>query len=390
MTMKRFLTTVVLGVILAAPWSWPGPASVSAVVTLRVTPAIYPLEAVPGARGEQPITVANDGDEAIEIITGVLPYQDAMGDLSAVEWIEVEPAAFTLSAGESREAMVRVEVPDFLTTGGRYAVVTFSTAGKPSEAGSRASIGAQIGVVILLVIEGEGDLVESAELVNFGPVLEADGRVSFQTLVHNSGNVHLRPQGTITITHEDGSPYGSLEIPQQRIVLPSSRGLLGSQGSLPVEEGSTYKAAVKLTAGEDEVLTGEVVFAPTVGLSVASAGVCENLDRGPTLSTTLRNDGGLGLSPSVRFVVRSVDGNLTGDATAPPAIPVWGESTSEIVADFSERLVTGDYVLTVQVHPVSSPPGGENIVPPFEFEQAFSIGGLEGKGAPLCENPDSA
>ncbi len=365
------------------------PLQSKAAVSLRVTPAILSLEAEPGATGEQPIAISNEGTEAVEIVTGVEPYQGATGMYSAVDWIKVEPATFTLNAGESREAMVQIEVPDDLDAGGRYALVTFTSGGGGGDEGSGASVAAKLGAAILLVVDGKGDLTESAELAGFGPVLEPDGRVGFRALLSNSGNVHLRPSGGVEILGADGVPYGSLEIPEERTVLPGNEALLSAVGSLPVDENATYTASAEIHFGEDGVATGEVSFAPTVDLSIASVSVCENLDRGPTLTATLQNDGGLGLTPNTRFVVLSAGGNLIGDASALQTNPVWGGTTAEMAADFSERLVTGDYVLAVQVQLVSPSGNGESIVPPLEYEQPFSIGGLGGNAAPLCETSES-
>lgn len=365
------------------------PLQSKAAVSLRVTPAILSLEAEPGATGEQPITIANEGDETVEIVTGVEPYQGADGTYSAVDWIKVEPATFTLDAGESREAMVQIEVPDDLDAGGRYALVTFASGGGATNEGSGASVAAKLGAAILLVVDGEGDLTESAQLAGFGPVLEPDGRVGFRALLSNNGNVHLRPSGSIEILGANSVPYGSLEIPEERTVLPGNEALLSALGSLPVDENATYTASAEIHYGEDSALTEEVSFSPTIDLGVVSVRVCENLDRGPTLTATLENDGGLGLVPNTRFVIRSVDGNLIGDASAFQTNPIWGGTMAEIAADFSERLVTGDYLLAVQVQVVPPSGDGESIVPPLEYEQPFSIGGLKGNAAPLCESPES-
>lgn len=360
------------------------PLPIAAAISLRVTPAILSLEAVPGATGEQPITIANEGDEAVEIATGIEPYQGAGGDYSAVDWLSVEPAAFTLNGGKSREAIVRINVPDGIPSGGRYALVTFTTGSGPSGEGSGTSVAGKLGAAMLLVVDGHGDLLEQADLVRFGPVLEPDGRVGFRALISNTGNVHFRPSGSVDLRLGDGAPYASLEIPEERTILPGQQALVSAHGSVPVEDAATYAAVAHFAYGQDGTLTSEHTFAATAALEVAELVVCENLDRGPTLTATLVNSGGLGFFPLVRFAVYTADGNFEGDTSPLQPQLVWGGDTLDIVADFPERLVSGEYQLRVQVMPALPLPDGRTLLPPIDTVQPFAIGGLSGDAASVC------
>lgn len=57
---------------------------------------------------------------------------------------------------------------------------------------------------ILIEVEGEGDLIRTAAIERFAPVLESDGRVGFRALVKSTGNTYVVAKGTIEIDQARG------------------------------------------------------------------------------------------------------------------------------------------------------------------------------------------
>jgi hypothetical protein len=218
----------------------------------------------------------------------------------------------------------------------------------------------------------------------FAPVLAPDGRVSFTALLRNEGNLHVTPQGAVTIERADGTRYASLEVPRTTAILPGSEVLLAAQGTVPLEPGVAYRAAMTVDVGTDEPAEATVEFSPDLAVELAGTGVCENLDRGPSVRVDLRNDGGLGVVPRVQASVRNELGNLLG--TAPPSHPVlaWPAETVGVVLELPDRLVSGVYVLAVRVAVTPPDREGRVAVPPIEHELTFQIGGLGGEAVPLC------
>ena len=131
-------------------------------------------------------------------------------------------------------------------------------------------------------------------------------------------------------------------------------------------------------------MSATVEFTPTAVLAVTEISVCENLDRGPTVDVTLRNDGDLGLLPAIRLDLSSVDGQAVPQpAPSMPAI-LWPHEGSTVTADFGERLLSGDYILKIRVDYAAPATDGQTILPPIEQEAPFRIGGLGEGAAPLC------
>ncbi len=355
----------------------------SAAVSLRVSPALVEMEADPGAKGGQPITVENNGDEIIEITTGVEPYKQATDKWSAVEWLHAEPASFALEPGETREIDVKIDVPDGLKSGGRYAMVTFTTGGGQTE-GNGASIAGKIGVAFLVTVDGKGKIKRDVELDQFAPVLEQDGRIGFEALLRNTGNVHASPAGVVTILDSHDKPFGSLEIPASTALLPGDQTVLTAQGSLPMAQSDQYHAEVAVNYGAKKAAKKEISFTPIAKLAVTGIQVCENLDRGPTLTIGLKNEGGLGLTPPVTLELRNKSGEVAPQPNSAEAAIIWPGEESTIVAEIADRLPSGDYTIHLRADYALPDADGHEVLPPIEQDFDFSIGGLGGNAAPLC------
>jgi hypothetical protein len=381
MRVPRLVPVLALLAGLAAAGLAPAPAA--AVISLSVAPALVELEATPGGAGTQSLTVSNGGDKPIDLAIAVEPYKTAVGPLSAVDWLSVEPTSLRLAPDEDQEVTVAIAVPDDLEAGGRYAAVSFTT-GASAAGGTGAAMAGKIGIPFFVAVDGEGGLTRRAELERFAPVLTHDGRVAFAALLVNSGNLHLRPAGAIEILNADGSPLGRLDFQQTTAILPGTRELLVSQGSVPLPPGPTYRAVAKLEYGDGESLAADVEFRPEPLLSLSAASVCENLDRGPTVRLGLRNDGGLGLQPRVQIGVWGATGNPIGSGLPTASLLVWPGEGLDVAIDVPERLASGEYRLSVRVDAAPPDLEGRTVLPPVEQEFPFRVGGLGGDAIPLC------
>lgn len=360
------------------------PRPTQAEMTLSVAPSLIELEAEEGASGSQTLTVGNDGDEPIEVTAGVEPYKGATGDRSAVDWLAVEPAGFRLEPGDRQAVTVAIELPDGdLASGGRYAAVSFTTGARTPDQTGMAMAG-KLAVPFLIQVKGQGTLTREVDVPKLMPVLAPDGRVGFTALLRNEGNLHVVPEGVVTVTRGDGSPYASLEVPRTTAVLPGSEVLLAAKGTVPLEPGGQYRATMIVDVGPEEQTEASFAFTSEVALDIVGTAICENLDRGPTVRVELHNGGGLGLTPRVQASVRSEAGELIGTSPPGPPLLAWPAETTSVVLDLGERLLSGAYVLDLRVDITPQDAEGRVAVPPIEQEAVFQIGGLGEDAVPLC------
>lgn len=375
--MMRFRVLLVLPLALAlaaggALLARPAAAS----LTIGVTPSLLELKATPGSTGTQELTVSNQGDEAFDATVDVAAAPGATEAASAASWLTAAPAQIHLAPNTTQKLTVTIAVPRGLASGGYYALVTVTT-GATQIQGSGAGIAGRLGVPFLFTVTGTGPLTKTATLEKFAPVLEADGRVGFRALLRNSGNLYVVASGQVAVNQADGKKYASLDFPATTAILPANERLLQTQGTIPMQPGAAFTAAATIDFGAKQTLAGTAAFTfepPAVAAS--GLGVCENLDRGPTLTATLRNDGDLGALPAVKLAVRQKSGSDLGAASLPQPPIAWPHDRQTITADFPQRLVTGAYVFTLTVQT----PSGQPMTTDFPFQ----IGGTGANVAPLC------
>jgi P pilus assembly chaperone PapD len=353
-----------------------------AAVSITVTPALVELEAKPGGEGTQAVTIANGGDGPLDLAVAVEAYKSATGDQSAIAWLTVQPAALRIEPGRQGTVTVTIKVPSGLTSGGRYAAVTFTTGAKPGTAG--AAMAGKVGVPFMVAVKGKGKLTKKVEIERFAPLMTPDGRIAFAAMVRNAGNLHVRPAGGIELLRGDGSSLGTLAFQAAPAVLPGSSVTLSTQSSVPLDARAGYRATAVIDYGAKKPLKRDVDFTPVPSLVVAGASVCENLDRGPTLSVSLHNGGELALQPHVAFAIRDANGNPLGSVSPTQPLLVWPGEDGGASVDLAERLASGPYVLSLRIDAAMPDPEGRTAVPPIETDVPFQIGGLGGNGVPLC------
>ncbi len=199
---------------------------------LTISPAKFILSADPGQTLETTMKVRNDSDngayfypviEKYTVINGEEPvfYPENFG---LPIWIKTVPEKLYLAAKETKEVLIRINVPKDAEPGGHYAVIFWSTAPPKGQAGgSGVGITTRVGALVLLDVSG--NVVESAEVRNFKSSSNffRNLPVGFSFDFINNGSVHLKPQGEILIKNFWGKTVAILNAnPAEAYALPNT------------------------------------------------------------------------------------------------------------------------------------------------------------------------
>jgi len=138
---------------------------------------------------------------------------------SIKSWLSVIPD-FTLKSRESKTINASITVPVDAEPGGHYGALLFSgTAPELNTTG--VGLAASNGPLILVSVGSDKDIVEKAELASFYAAGKSDGKasflfengpISFITRIKNTGNVHVKPNGAITLRDMFGNTVASISI----------------------------------------------------------------------------------------------------------------------------------------------------------------------------------
>ncbi len=202
---------------------------------LTLIPPSLEFQATPGQTYQTTVKVFNEEEKDIQVYTEVANFgpQGESGvpafdftqqstDLSA--WITVDKGPFAIKPGERIEIPIKVNPPKNAEPGGHYSAIFFSQNAPTDSAGTQVGIASKIGVLLLVKISGdvkeEGSIKEfSVSATKMLTRLPVDFNVRFE----NTGNVHLRPTGAITISNMFGHVVDTVQINQQKgATLPKS------------------------------------------------------------------------------------------------------------------------------------------------------------------------
>lgn len=187
---------------------------VSFADALTVAPARLELSANPGEVVTGEFLLINEQDEQKTFYssyqnfeaqgeTGTPNFVDASEGLGT--WIRTADS-MTIGPGEQVEVPFTINVPTNAEPGGNFAAIFWGTTPSDDGAGSQVSVGAQVGILVLLRVNG--DIEEGGGIVSF---TTRDERAFFSSLpigfeyrFTNSGGDRIKPEGEITIRNTFG------------------------------------------------------------------------------------------------------------------------------------------------------------------------------------------
>jgi hypothetical protein len=180
-------------------------------------------------------------------------------------------------AGEAKSATVTIKVPKDASPGGHYGVVRF-TALPPEGSTNQVALNASIGTLVLLHVSGDVKVEtgieefktgqysiyrdgQGAEVTEFqAKTMFEQGPIQLQVRIRNSGNVHIKPQGTITIKNMWGSTVAQLPYNSTNgNVLPGSIRKFDSQFEGKRLFGR-YRAELAIQYGDGQTLNQTIRF----------------------------------------------------------------------------------------------------------------------------------
>ncbi len=269
---KRFIALFAFVVIAGAL-----PAFAQESLSVTVTPPLFQLSLNPGDTWSSNVKVVNNNSYDMEYAAQVVDFetQGESGQATFVpliesfangsssgsslgSWIEISKDPIMIPAGESRQIEFTVHTPENADPGGHYAAIMVGPYEGPDKIkGSHMKVSSL--VTSLLFVRIKGEIIESGRIREFTPekTLYQRPEARFALRFENTGNTHLRPQGSITIYNMWGKERGQVLINEKSTfgnVLP--RSIRKFEFSWNGEENSfdigRYSAVVTLNYGDDE------------------------------------------------------------------------------------------------------------------------------------------
>lgn len=131
------------------------------------------------------------------------------------DWVDIGTAGMHFEPGESREVNIIFEIPEDVGPGAYHGAVVFGPS-PPSEEdidGSFLGLTHQVGVLALFNVVGDVDV--DARIREFSTdqlIYDAPFEARFLSRVENTGNLHIKPMGSIIIKNMRGSEVANIPL----------------------------------------------------------------------------------------------------------------------------------------------------------------------------------
>jgi hypothetical protein len=377
---------LLLVAIMASTAIWTPVSVARAQISIGAFPSILQLSAAPGATGQETVRISNSAPTSLILSVAVESYAGLDDKYSATDWVSIAAEQLEVPAESDAPLVVDLLVPNDAATGGAYArivLTSISVDGQPS------AIAAQIVIGVFFEVQAdEGELTHEVSAGRVAATLENDGRVGFRGEVTNEGNVLTPVTGSMELTSTSSEEMTAAIDLEGTIVFPTVTSVIASEGTLPLPAGSEWTAVTQIYPGDPEQnedlepIEVESTFTVNPQLGVM-ASICENLDRGPTVTLDLNNTGTIALIPEVSMALVDASGTLIASINQDQGTLAWpGEHTLTPIEGIGQ-LQGGDYMLRVTANIVQG-------LDPIVTEVPFSIGGFGDNVAPLCGSEPAA
>jgi hypothetical protein len=222
--MKKVFTAFFLSFLLAAP----------AAATTLISPIVQ-LEADPGSTTGGVVKLYNETANNIFLTADVeqfttgdqagtpifLPEENKEDFLS---WFSLAETELLLLPGQVAVIPFEVVIPQNAVPGGYYAAIFWRDVPAQGAGQPEVAVTTRVGTLVLLKVNGA--VVESGEVLSFDTTVDQDVffglPVGFQVRFANTGNVHIQPQATVTLTNFFGQKHSLALTDGKQSVLPQT------------------------------------------------------------------------------------------------------------------------------------------------------------------------
>lgn len=197
--------------------------------SLGISPLTFELSGTPGDVIENYLKIYNPSGNTIGVkmqVEDIAPTGE-MGFVtvepaetetySLARWIKCEPEELDLRPGEEKLVKFTLHIPSNAEPGGHYGTVLAATKSISGAGATGATIVQRIGALVLLTVPGE--MKENLIIQDFNAPGYSDyGPIMFTIRFKNTGTIHLKPRGLITITNLLSKKVADISIPEKNVL----------------------------------------------------------------------------------------------------------------------------------------------------------------------------
>ncbi len=199
---------------------------------IQISPARFDWKVKNGETRSEKINIKNYSDKPWKVDVHVEDFYVSSDSLQAeffvpedqhplkaydmINWVSTSEENMVLAPHESRNIDFTIAVPADTPSGGYYGAIFFQSSEESLDEKDDAQIriNTRVGVLVTLAVHGDAELQTGAELKSFTVDKEFSWGepLTFMARVGNTGNIHFRMNGKITIDRM-GKRFAEVEMP---------------------------------------------------------------------------------------------------------------------------------------------------------------------------------
>ena len=239
----------------------------SAEVSISVSPIRVEHLVKQGERGTDIISVTNSGTAPTRLKVSIEDWsltKDGNPIFTKVDnnphscaaWIRINPVDFRIGPGQAKDVRYTVTVPQGMQDGGYRAAVIFETIpdAVPGEKMKRLFLK---GRIVTILYEVVGKPLPQGHANNLRAEMKKE-KIDFILALQNTGKVHYRTKGSITVKASSGSKVFEVELPDVPVLPGFERNVKVSYNK-PIPKG-TYTALAVVDIGKKDLIGAETTF----------------------------------------------------------------------------------------------------------------------------------
>lgn len=252
----------------------PVAAAQENLFSVEVTPLRVELKLTPGAAHTQAVTLKNDSKKAVRVRARVDDWwlsKDGTPQFKLVEpdtpfsaapWVKLNPPEQLVAAGATAIVRFTTNVPADAKVAGYRCAVMFEFDPPDAPAGARARDVQFRGRVATLLYATVGTPAAAVDLTDLQPRLLKGQVPAIVATLKNTGKVHVRTKGTMTISDATGKVVRQLQLPNVPVLPESEREVnipTAGEKDPPLAPG-TYRIEVKFDLDMPALVVGETTL----------------------------------------------------------------------------------------------------------------------------------